>query len=71
MAKIEITLELEMLLNEYGFQTVVSGDKVYLEKIHVSSEGQLSLFPLNAKVGKKTPAWKKLGFDRQPTMHDH
>ena len=71
MARIEITQELENILNEHGFQTKRSGDRLYIEKLHTSTQGQLSLFPLNARVGKKTPAWLKLGFDRPPTFHDH
>lgn len=71
MNKIELPKELEAEFAKHDFSYRISGDKIILEKINYSSPGQLSLFPLNARIGKRTPSWKALGYDQPITFLNH
>lgn len=51
-----------------SIQSVHGDYQIVLREINVPRQLEL---PLYSRVGDQVPGWKKLGFDRQPTMHDH
>lgn len=53
----------------YASLQSVHGDyQIVVRELTVPRQMEL---PLYSRVGDEVPGWKKMGFDRQPTMHDH